>query len=70
MWLQIGLSTEQRTLLHGTDFTSSGLSDGESREYLNTLLNIPAGDEATVESGAGGELEICQEMLDQLRTIP
>ncbi|KAI0702844.1 hypothetical protein BC835DRAFT_1263373 [Cytidiella melzeri] len=30
------------------------------------MMNIPAGDEGTVESSAGGELEICQEILDQL----
>ncbi|KAI0687959.1 hypothetical protein BC835DRAFT_1285766 [Cytidiella melzeri] len=44
--------------------------DVDAQDKFQELMNIPAGDEATVESGAGGELEICQEMLDQLRVNP
>ncbi|KAI0683110.1 hypothetical protein BC835DRAFT_1297082 [Cytidiella melzeri] len=44
--------------------------DVDAQDKFQELINIPAGDEATVESGAGGELEIFQEMLDQLRINP
>ncbi|KAI0697792.1 hypothetical protein BC835DRAFT_1405591 [Cytidiella melzeri] len=44
--------------------------DVDAPDKFQDLMNIPAGDEATVESGAGGELEICQELLDQLRVNP
>ncbi|KAI0699213.1 hypothetical protein BC835DRAFT_1412678 [Cytidiella melzeri] len=62
-----GLSTEQRELMHGNDFADYEAMDvDDPQEKFRAMMNIPAGDEGTVESSAGGELEICQEILDQL----
>jgi hypothetical protein len=65
-----GLSTEQRELLHGSNFASPDAMDVDKSSTLQAMLDIPAGDEGAIESGAGGELEVCQELLDEMHSTP
>jgi hypothetical protein len=66
----VGLSAEQRELLHGSDFTNPDAMDIDNTSTLHTMLDIPAGNEGAIESGAGGKLAVCQELLDELHFTP
>lgn len=66
------LSSEQRATLFGDgdNYSTPVEPDYDDEDRMASLLDVPAGEEATIESGAGGEIELCQDILDELRAIP
>ncbi|THG99055.1 hypothetical protein EW026_g3228 [Hermanssonia centrifuga] len=61
--LLASLSQAQRDLLHG-----SATGDGTDGQDLSLFPLLSAGDEADFESNAGGEYQLCQELLQELVT--
>ncbi len=57
-------------MLHGDDFANQDMDETDDDRPFDIIFNMPAGEEGTVESGAGGELAICQDILDQLSAGP